>query len=229
MDYPYELLRVPGRQAFEKLLELRKGNNGVPVILGDLDDFEYVLENMQHQQSVTPTQRIEAARQIDPVQWLNDIEQKNEAFQQEVFKAQRGYTGILLEGQVYPNDEVIGHFDLRTWRRVEEVLITILPATEAWMAPCFLHIGNWNAMPEAEVHAALFKYWAEKYEATVVSMANDVIEFTVAKPPRTREAALALAREHYLYCSDHVDQGVGSIGALARTLLNASVWYFWWD
>ncbi|WP_414650247.1 DUF4253 domain-containing protein, partial [Duganella sp.] len=33
----------------------------------------------------------------------------------------------------------------------------------------------------------------------------------------------------YLYCADIVDQGTESIEALAATLLNARVWYFWWD
>jgi hypothetical protein len=38
-----------------------------------------------------------------------------------------------------------------------------------------------------------------------------------------------LAREQYLYCSDIVWQGVGSVSNLSKTLLNSNYWYFWWD
>jgi hypothetical protein len=40
---------------------------------------------------------------------------------------------------------------------------------------------------------------------------------------------MALAWEQYWYCLDIVDQGVGSVSALAATLLNSTYWYFWWD
>jgi hypothetical protein len=81
----------------------------------------------------------------------------------------------------------------------------------------------------AAEHAALWRYWQERYGATVACIANDVIEFTVSKPPRTREQALELARQQYVYCADIVHQGVGTVEALAATMMNSSVWYFWWD
>jgi len=75
----------------------------------------------------------------------------------------------------------------------------------------------------------LFKYWSEQYDATVACIAGDIIEMTVARPASTRDEALALARQQFIYCSDIVHQGVGSVEALAATLLRATVWYFWWD
>ena len=51
----------------------------------------------------------------------------------------------------------------------------------------------------------------------------------MARPPADRKAALALAGEQQAYCLDIVEQGVGSTAALAATLLEAPVWYFWWD
>ena len=60
-------------------------------------------------------------------------------------------------------------------------------------------------------------------------MSGDVIECTVKTPPSSKQAALALAREQFVYCSDIVHQGVRSIEALAATLLNSKTWYFWWD
>ncbi len=31
------------------------------------------------------------------------------------------------------------------------------------------------------------------------------------------------------YCPDIVDQGVGTLDALATVLVSGSVWFFWWD
>ena len=35
--------------------------------------------------------------------------------------------------------------------------------------------------------------------------------------------------EQFAYCPDIVDQGAGTLEALAAVLVNASVWFFWWD
>jgi hypothetical protein len=40
---------------------------------------------------------------------------------------------------------------------------------------------------------------------------------------------ILLAKEQYAYCADIVEQGVGTIEALAATLLNGHIWFFWWD
>ncbi len=73
------------------------------------------------------------------------------------------------------------------------------------------------------------KHWHERFGAEVVGMTSSVVEMAVARPPRDRDAALALAKQHYDYCGDIVDQGVGSIEALAAGLLDGTVRYFWWD
>ncbi len=51
----------------------------------------------------------------------------------------------------------------------------------------------------------------------------------VKQRPQTREAAIDLAREQYVYCNDIVDQGVGTLSVLAAVLMESDWWYFWWD
>ena len=48
-------------------------------------------------------------------------------------------------------------------------------------------------------------------------------------PPTTRSAAYQLAWEQYIYCSDIVIQGTQTLSNLAASLLNAPIWFFWWD
>jgi len=65
--------------------------------------------------------------------------------------------------------------------------------------------------------------------AELVGLSHDVMNVRVQRRPRTREAALELAREQYVYCSDIVDQGVQTLSALAAVLMESDWWYFWWD
>lgn len=89
--------------------------------------------------------------------------------------------------------------------------------------------GGWNDCPPPAVHVALHRHWRERFGAEPVALSGDTVECTVARPPQAQDAALALAREHQGYCPDAVEQGSGTTGRLAATLLAAPCWYFWWD
>jgi hypothetical protein len=222
MSYPYELLRVPGSQAVETLFELQAKGSGTPIILGDEERFEQIVECMKYNDGTTINQLVDAARQIDVVQWLA----AREAADPENYEIE---PDAWPEGEVEPNTTLVAHWDLVKNQPYPEVVLTVVPTTESWTVPCFLRIGGWNEVPYAQEHAALFKHWSEQFGATVACIAGDIIELTVARPASTREEALALARQQFIYCTDIVHQGVGSVEALAATLLGATVWYFWWD
>ena len=222
MSYPYELLRVPGSEAVKTLSELQAKGAGTPIILGNEEGFEHVVECMVWSDESTINELADAARKIDVFQWLA----AREAADPENYQIE---PAAWPEGEVSPNTTLVAHCDILKGQPYPEVVLTIVPTTESWTVPCFLRIGGWNEVPYAEEHAALFKYWSEQFGATVVCIANDIIEMTVARPASTRDEALALARQQFIYCSDIVHQGVGSVEALAATLLGATVWYFWWD
>ena len=54
------------------------------------------------------------------------------------------------------------------------------------------------------------------------------MQLVVAAPPTDPVQAELLAREHYAFCPDNVDQGVGSLEDYVP-LVMSSEWYFWWD
>jgi hypothetical protein len=62
-----------------------------------------------------------------------------------------------------------------------------------------------------------------------VGLSHDVVNIRVRRKPATRAEALDLAREQYAYCSDIIEQGVGTVSALAAALMENDWWYFWWD
>ena len=111
----------------------------------------------------------------------------------------------------------------------DKVYVAVVP-TEDWTTiPIQLRWGGWNDCPPAEYHVAALRSWRDRYGAELVGLSLDVMNLRVAERPGTRADALALAREHYDYCYDIVDQGVGTLSQLAAALMADDWWYFWWD
>lgn len=216
--YPYEV--VPGTAALQRLDDLRAAGQGTPVILGGREQFERSVESYGCVDS-TPEDLVAQASELDPLAWLAEREE-----------AELEYYEIDAADwpeDASPNESLTAHLDISTGEPLDQVYITVLPTNTSWAAACYLKTGGWNNMPFAHEHAALWRHWEEQYGAKIACIANDTIEFTVARPPRTRDEAMALARQQYIYCADIVHQGVQSVEALAATVLDAPVWFFWWD
>jgi hypothetical protein len=110
-----------------------------------------------------------------------------------------------------------------------KVHIAILPTDDWTTIPAYLHFGGWNACPDAPYHVAALRSWRDRYGIELVGLAFDTFNLTVKHPPRSRDDALALAREQYVYCNDIIDQGVETYSALAASLMANDWWFFWWD
>jgi Domain of unknown function (DUF4253) len=107
--------------------------------------------------------------------------------------------------------------------------LVIIPTDDWTTIPAYLRWGNWNACPAPEYHVAALRSWRERFGAELVGLSPDVMNIRVRQKPKTRAEALDLAREQYSYCSDIVEQGVGTLSALAAALMENDWWYFWWD
>jgi hypothetical protein len=120
-------------------------------------------------------------------------------------------------------------FDVLSHRPLEHVMLALVPTRAPWEVPIYLRFGGWNACPTPTQHASVMRRWNLEFGAEVVGVTHDVVEMLVTRPAATHEAALTLAREQAAYCVDLVDQGLGSVSALAAALYRAPNWYFWWD
>lgn len=119
--------------------------------------------------------------------------------------------------------------DMMTGKPLARAHILLLPARTGAEAPAWLRWGGWNECPMPAHHVAILRDWNRRYGAELVGMSGDVLNLRVTRRPKTREEALLLAREQYEYCVDIVDQGVGSLAALASALMEQDWWFFWWD
>jgi hypothetical protein len=97
------------------------------------------------------------------------------------------------------------------------------------VGPAHLHWGSWNACPAPQYHAAALRYWRDAHGAELVGLGSDTIDLKVPRKPTTRDEAIELARIHYAYCADIVDQGTGSYSVLAAELMAHDWWFLWWD
>ncbi|GHI01093.1 DUF4253 domain-containing protein [Neobacillus kokaensis] len=111
----------------------------------------------------------------------------------------------------------------------KKVIMAKIPTDNPWEAAAWIPMGGFNECPMPEEQVAVFQHWYEKYRALPALVTEDVWEFIVENPPRTREESESLAWEQFGFCPDIVWQGVGTVNALAGTLLDSSTWYFWWD
>lgn len=107
------------------------------------------------------------------------------------------------------------------------VYVALTPAQTPAEAAAYVRFGGFNDCPESHEHVAAIRSWEQRYGARTIVLAGDVAEFAVSRRPSSRDEALSLAREHYLYCTDVL--GDGTLSDHAAMLMSSDVWFFWWD
>jgi hypothetical protein len=203
-----------------------------PVILGDAAHAAAAMRD-QLSSAAPASEVLRAASAIDAAallrklrdERLEDLSENNEGSDPAEFQPPIGDWPAAVKRRT----QFLALFDTGTRKAFAKAAIALVPTPRGWEAPAFLNFGGWNACPQPAEHCAVLAYWNGRFGADVASMTRDVIELEVARPPASRDEALALAHEQFDYCEDIVDQGVGTISNLAADLLAGSPWYFWWD
>lgn len=223
INFPYELIVVPGKSAVKKLLELRNLNvrNYTPIIIGDKNDLDRVKENHDAFKE-SCEDFLKKAKMLDLEKFFEDVEN------QEIEYYKNVPLGVWPKKSI-PKMSLTAHTDILSGKPKKTVYIAKIPTKNTYEVPGYLKIGAWNDCPGPEVHIAIQKYWYKKYRAEMVTFTGDVIEFLVAKPPLNKDEAMKLAREQFLYCTDIVYQGLETLSNLGATIIGSDTWYFWWD
>jgi hypothetical protein len=164
---------------------------------------------------------LEEATRISPEDWLA----QQQAGEPTLFSRAEVDLGPWPEAS-HPQD-TLWFFQDAAMKGQARLPLALVPATRGWQVPAVVRFDA--GMVAEAVHVALLKRWQEAYGAEVVVVLPDVLELQVQHPPATRAAAFELAWEQYLYCPDIVIQGTQTLSNLAASLLNASIWFFWWD
>ncbi|MDJ0276405.1 DUF4253 domain-containing protein [Sphingomonas sp. 2R-10] len=229
--FPYPVTTVPGTQALAAWERIRAEGKGWPVIVGDDEGLYAICDqfSMDTPSVLTPgaqdlpvppvAQVIATSRTIamprDLANWNGSDPDRRPAsgpWPDDVAAMDLTVATNLLDG--------------RTFARVH---IVTLPTAHGWEVPAYLRWGNWNGCPPPAYQCAALRGWQERHGAELVGINRDTINLRVKRRPTDGVEALAVASECYAYCPDTVDQGVGTIEALAATLMASDWWFFWWD
>jgi hypothetical protein len=231
------LVNVPGKTAIDSWTRLRaltQQSGRCPLLLGGPDELEY-LEEAFEDFAESPERRV-SAKPLDPVEWAlgQYAERASDGDEEAADHAARlrALTGPLEPAPLLhprqPESFAIPS-GIGGKKPLREVVLALLPSSEPWSAAVQVHFGGFNDCPNPEVHAGLFRAWAQEYGAEPVGITHDVIEARVLRPPWTLRQAERLALVQYAYAPDIVDQGVGTVEDLTTALFEAGSWFFWWD
>jgi hypothetical protein len=223
-------LAVSGTTAFAawQAMRDRVDDTGFwPVVLDDPDGVE--LDALQSErwlaEEPTAEQSLAEAAATEPEAWLAARAREREEFRLRLRLPEQPYPhGPWPEGRVPRRALYPPKGDVAT--------LGLFPTPRSWEVPAYLRwfVGNADLRPAD--HVRLQRRWAERYGAELVNVQDQAVaQFRVAYPAGDRESALRLAVEHFEYCPDRVFQSTDeeTLEALAAELLDAPVWYFWWD
>ena len=237
---PFQRHVVPGDRVFAAWEQLRVASDGYPIIVGDDESVSRLAEGFFAFDGREAGEILAAATvlQMPEAMAARRRQEHDEAVAYlRSVGAETGWeameeppTGDWPEHLTeLAQDGPFLAIDVLAQRPLERAHILVVPAASGAEVPAYLRYGAWNECPRPEFHVAMLRSWQERYGAELISMGADTVELRVKRRPGSREEALALAREHYSYCSDTVDQGTGDLAALAANLMASDWWFFWWD
>lgn len=231
----YERVTVPGAQALAEWEKLKTAGRGWPVIIGGDNDLERIADqctmadprvsgvSIPGLEVRSPKDILAAAAELT---FPADLQKWSGAYQADDLGAPVGDWPPKADAGT-PGPSVA--IDIVSGKFHDRVHILLVPTKLGWEVPAYLRWGDWNACPPPEYHVAALRSWHSDFAAELVGINGDTIDLRAATGPKTRESAMKLAREQYGYCPDIIDQGVGTISALAATLMRSEWWYLWWD
>jgi hypothetical protein len=241
-DFPYEIVEVSGERAVESWEELKTAGRGAPVVLGE-EELHNLLFPFNPKERGPGESIEEILAAAGTIKFPDDLYKRRRDRYAEAavyfkqiasvadFKDDEAIEAPLgewpAENSYGAGFTVVDDFETRQPRPIAR--IALIPTDDPTEIPAYMHYGRWNECPPPSYHVAALRAWRDRYGAELVGMSADVLNLRVSRKPETREEALELAREHYAYCNDIIDQGVGSYRKLATGLMACDWWFFWWD
>lgn len=218
-------------EAYEKALEEGKQEGYTPLlVVVDPVLLEAVEITMEDEDLPTEEYRKKTIKKALTV----DLNQVMDEFKEELLEMEIDIESDIDMSQPLAFQDEINHFrsywDYGT-DRTKEVILAKIPTRNPWELPIYVPMGGFNDCPLPEAQSALAKKWYEAYGAIPSVVAYDQWEFTLPKPIENLEEAKSLAREHYAFCTDRIDQYAEDydLNHLVYSLMHSTKWYFWWD
>jgi hypothetical protein len=76
---------------------------------------------------------------------------------------------------------------------------------------------------------AVLRSREDRFGAQLVEIGSDEIRLLADRPPRTLQAAQAIAAEHFAFADECGGKGLSTVSRIAADLISNPFWSFWWD
>jgi len=208
-------------KAYCEALERGKKEGFTPVILADDEDLNLWFDNVQDY-----SKEEELAKEL-----RNGKEILEERFKEYTEDISEDWINEVSNENWEDEFDGDGSINEFTFLDVKEIVLFEVPTKNPWEVIAWFPMGGWNECPWVDDMMAISHYWYEKYHAFPAVITRDVLQYFVENPVDNEEEALELAKEHYAFCTDRLDQGTasGTINEVADSLIDSKVWFFWWD
>lgn len=225
---PFEFVEVSGMDAEANILELRQCYpTKTPILFGSPYEAGKLLERRRTSIAhwgKTADDWLREAETFDLDAWLAERIDRLDTWRKEADEAIPSRGEWPAKAQKYhaltvPEDILLEEVK-------PTVIIGLLPTRDPTETAAYLGFGGWNDCPKPPVHILMARKWHERYGAVQVTNTYETVEFQVAKPLASRDAALGLAMEQFHWCSDSVPE---TLEVAAAELIGSTVWVFWWD
>ena len=208
-------------KAYCEALERGKKEGFTPVILADDEDLNLWFDNVQDY-----SKEEELAKELGNGKEI--LEERFKEYTEDISEDWINEVSNENWADEFDGDGSINEF---TFLDVKEIVLFEVPTKNPWEVIAWFPMGGWNECPWVDDMMAISHYWYEKYHAFPAVITRDVLQYIVENPVDNEEEALELAKEHYAFCTDRLDQGTasGTINEVADSLIDSKVWFFWWD
>ncbi len=208
-------------KAYCEALERGKKEGFTPVILADDEDLNLWFDNVQDY-----SKEEELAKELGNGKEI--LEERFKEYTEDISEDWINEVSNENWADEFDGDGSINEF---TFLDVKEIVLFEVPTKNPWEVIAWFPMGGWNECPWVDDMMAISHYWYEKYHAFPAVITRDVLQYFVENPVDNEEEALELAKEHYAFCTDRLDQGTasGTINEVADSLIDSKVWFFWWD
>ena len=221
-------------KAYEKARERGWQEGFVPILvqsddtlaewLGILDDESYSIDTIRKQERQDAAEILQQ-RYGDYMEIYEDEMGDRETWEEE---RDREFMGEMEGGELL---DTLTSFVSFSGNGIEETILFEIPAENPWEVIAWMPMGGWNECPDASEMMEICRYWYEKYGAVPAAFSHDTLEFVLDRAAGDEKTSWEIAKEHYAFCPDRVDQGTesGTLGEVADSIRLSTVWYFWCD
>lgn len=206
------LKEFPHAQAQAQWLALRAKVNGSLVIFADIEDHSEMRDPEAHAQPA----------QAEHPDYNSILAEHKQVLGAKEFARHRPDPVNVI-----PGEPVTEFFSLKG--NQAKTHLGVVPIKEPWKIPATAAFGNWERITDDDIVTAHLKSWYENYGATPALIGAGNLELWLDRPITDPEVAADLALEMFSLCPEIIEEGTESTEALAKSILGAHVWYFWWD